>query len=242
MHILILGGSSGIGAALAGRYAGDSANRVCVIGRRADLLDKLSVQFPGVLTDVFDLTSSDLDLHLDAVIGKMDYVDLVIYCAGTGEVDSEYRWTLTAKTIELNVMAFAKTAGFFLHYFMMQGAGHFVAVSSVGGLCGFENDAAYSASKGFMNLYMEGLKRKVYREKLPLVLTTVLPGYVDTAMLKVPEGCPRPSPFWVTDADAVAVQMISAIRKKRKTVYIPYRWRWVGVLLSILPEWVFLRF
>lgn len=86
-----------------------------------------------------------------------------------------------------------------------------------------------------MSNYLEGLRKKAFKEKLPLTVTDIKPGFVDTDMAKG-EG-----KFWVAPAEVAAEQITSAIVNKRKHAYITRRWRLMGWLFKLMPEWVYRR-
>jgi short-subunit dehydrogenase len=56
---------------------------------------------------------------------------------------------------------------------------------------------------------------------------------VDTAMAQG-EGL-----FWVQPPAKAAAQILHAIRRKRRIVYVTHRWTLVAGLLTVLPEWLY---
>ena len=90
---------------------------------------------------------------------------------------------------------------------------------------------AYSGSKAFDSIYLEGLQFKADRLGVDVCVTDVKPGFVDTPMT---EG--RSDMFWIAPADKAARQIYDAIRKRRRHVYVTKRWRLMGWLMKILPH------
>ena len=64
------------------------------------------------------------------------------------------------------------------------GGGHLVVITSVGGLRGGGAAPAYNASKAYQINYAEGLRQRVAKSGLPVTITDIRPGLVDTAMAK----------------------------------------------------------
>lgn len=80
-----------------------------------------------------------------------------------------------------------------------------------------------------MSNYLEGLRHRFCKLGLPIVVTDVQPGFVDTAMAKG-DGL-----FWVASASEAARQIRDAIRRRKKHVYVTRRWRIVAWLLKSMP-------
>ena len=118
----------------------------------------------------------------------------------------------------------------------MRESGHIVGISSVAAIRGSGNEPAYNASKAFQSNYLQGLRQKFHKLKLPVAVTDVQPGFVDTAMAQG-EGL-----FWVAPPEKAAQQIFNSIRKRRKHVYVTRRWRLIAWLLKILPDSLYDRF
>ena len=137
---------------------------------------------------------------------------------------------LEKKVIDTNVMGFTKVVIWAYNYFIKQGKGHLVIISSVAGHRGSKNSPTYSASKAYQMNFIEGLWHRSYKLKLPIIITDVRPGFVKTAMAK------GDYIFWATSAENAASQIYKAIRKKRKVIYVTKRWFIIALLLKILPN------
>lgn len=86
-----------------------------------------------------------------------------------------------------------------------------------------------------MSNYFEGLRKKAFQEKLPIIFTDIKPGFVDTEMAK------RKVKFWVANPQKAAEQIYSAINKKKQHAYITRRWRLIGWALKLMPYWLYQR-
>jgi short-subunit dehydrogenase len=132
-------------------------------------------------------------------------------------------------TVTVNVLGFMTTAQVAFRHFLGRGRGHLVGISSMAALRGNGAGAAYAASKAFQSLYMDGLRDLARQRGLPIAVTEVQPGFIDTAMMK-PE---RPLPalarwLMVTSPATAARQIMRAIRKRTKHAYIMRRYALVG--------------
>ena len=129
---------------------------------------------------------------LDGLIQEMDGVDLVVISAGCGLFNPDLDFAKEKETIDVDVTGFAAMANVAFKHFIKQRAGHLVGISSIAALRGSESSPAYGASKAFVSNYLEGLRQKAHKLGLPITVTEIQPGFVDTAMTKGIKGL-----FWV---------------------------------------------
>lgn len=117
-----------------------------------------------------------------------------------------------------------------MKYFLKQGSGHLVGVSSIAALRGDSSAPAYSASKAFISNYLEALRSRMIRLKIPIAVTDIKPGFVDTPMAKG-DGL-----FWVASPRKAALQIFDAVKKRRGHAYVTRRWRFVAWLFKLIPQ------
>ena len=236
MNILIIGGTSGIGKALYDKYIVKN-NQVAVIGRRTDILDKLLRDNPlNTIIATADITiQSEIDNAIESICKKLNKIDLAIVCSGIGEINSSLKYSIELPTISTNVTGWTFCVDKLYNIFNNQGYGHFVAITSVGGLRGEPMSPAYSASKAYQINYIEALRKKSFKTGSKIVVTDVRPGLDNTAMAKG-EGL-----FWVMHVEKVAQQIYNAIRKKKSKVYVTKRWHILAIINKILPFWLYKR-
>jgi short-subunit dehydrogenase len=232
--IIIIGATSGIGRELARIYAGEG-HLVGVTGRRQDLLYSLQLEFPNhIVTECFDVTTPQSIAHLESLIHKLEGLDLLVYNAGYGDLTEDLDWIVDKATVDINVNGFLEAVHFGWRYFTAQGHGHLATTSSIAANRGNRLSPAYSASKAFQSTYFEGLHIKALRMKMPLYVTDIQPGFVDTKMAKGPR-------FWVAPPEKAARQIVEALRKKKWRVYITRRWWLVAKLARWIPDFVYHR-
>ena len=235
-NAIIIGASSGIGRELAKMLATDGYS-IAITARRVQLLNELHDELPGdVLVRKMDVSDPDSSKALlSEIIGKMGGADLIVFAAGTGEINEQLNWQLEHTCIMTNVSGFAAIANVAIRQFIKQKSGHFVAISSISAIRGGSASPAYHASKSFLSNYLEGLRQKVTKMQLPITVTDIKPGFVDTAMAKG-EG-----QFWVAPVNKAASQIYQAIRKKKSHCYVTRRWRLIAWLLKVLPDSLYIR-
>ena len=178
-----------------------------------------------------DIAQTDEAVHaVEEWFIRLGGVDLVVVSSGTGHINNNLDWVPDRETLCVNVMGFAAMAQAAMRHFLMRGSGHLVGISSISGLRGSGPAAAYAASKAFVSLYLDGLRDLAKSRRLPITVTDIRPGFVDTAMMKTDH------PFWVASPDKAADQILSAVRRKAKHAYVTRRWALIGLLLKLLPR------
>ncbi|MBO6030258.1 MAG: SDR family NAD(P)-dependent oxidoreductase [Prevotella sp.] len=235
-NVIIIGATSGIGKALFECYAKDG-NRLGIVGRRTNLLDKLSQRYPAnTVTVTADITKQDeIEQAIISVQKELGSIGLAIVCAGIGDLNPSLDYDVEHPTIDTNVKGWTFVVDMLYHIFERQGHGHLVAITSVGGLRGELMAPAYSATKAYQINYMEALRKKAFKADGKITVTDVRPGLVDTAMAKG-EGL-----FWVMPVEKVARQICSAIHCKKSKVYVTKRWHFLAIINKNMPFTLYKR-
>ena len=228
---IIIGATSGIGKELS-RIFSKNGYAVGIVGRRSELFPELKEEIPtGVYFKRIDVarTAEAMDL-LSELIGEMGGVDVVVISSGIGFINPDLGWEQEEETIDVNVSGFAAMANVAFKHFCSHGSGHIVGISSIAAIRGSGDSPAYNASKAFVSNYLEGLRQKASKLKMPIVVTDIQPGLVDTAMAKG-DGL-----FWVAPPAKAAEQIFRAIRNEKKHAYVTRRWRAIAWLLKVMPD------
>ncbi len=207
------------------------------MARRVKLLQAIQQKIPSkTYVEYLDIShATDALERLQHMILEMGEVDLIIINSGTGLLNSELDWLKERETLDVNVYGFCALTGAAFNYFLKRGQGHLVGISSIGALRGNDVAPAYNASKAFMSNYLEGLRKKAFKSKVPVIITDIKPGFVDTEMAKG-EG-----KFWVASPIKAAEQIFSAIQKRKSHAYITRRWILIGWLLKFMPNCIYNR-
>lgn len=113
-----------------------------------------------------------------------------------------------------------------------RGGGTVVGVGSVAGDRGRIGNYVYGAAKAGFATYLSGLRNRLTRAGGHVV--TVKPGFVDTAMTWGLEGL-----FLVASPEDVASDIMTAVTKKKNTIYTPFFWRYIMLIIKNIPEAIF---
>jgi len=232
--VIIIGATSGIGKEL-GKMFSQNDYVVGIVGRRSELFPELQKEFH---TEVYfkhiDVakTSEAMNL-LSELIKEMGGVDVIVISSGVGFINPDLNWEKEKETIDVNVSGFTAMANVAFKYFCKEGTGQIVGISSIAAIRGSGDSPSYNASKAFMSNYLEGLRQKVCKMGIPVTITDIQPGFVDTTMAKG-EGL-----FWVASPEKAAMQIFKVVESKKKHAYITKRWCIVAWLLRIIPDWLY---
>lgn len=229
---IVIGASSGIGRDLA-KILAENGYKVGITGRRLNLLKELADEKPAsFIVKSFDITDTDsIVRNLEELAAELGGLDLLVISSAIVNLNEQLDFQLEKSTIDINVLGFTLIADWTFNYFQNQKSGHLVAITSVAGLRGWRDTPAYSASKAFQICYIEGLRNKAFHMGLPIFITDIRPGYVDTEMAK---GSYK---FWVAPVNKVAKQIFKAISHRRKVVYVTKRWRMIAFIFKLVPNW-----
>lgn len=235
----IIGGSSGIGRAVARRLAQHGC-RVVVSARSAPALGELAREFPGQIQALpLDVTDAEGVGH--AVVQATEMLgeppEFVLAAAGvfqTIEVDSFDRAAF-AKTHAINCIGTMNVLAALMPGCIARGRGHIAVIASIAGYRGLPRASAYGSSKAAVINMCESLAPELAARGVRLRL--VNPGFVDTPMT---EGNDFPMPF-LMPLDVAADRLIGALtRSSRFEITFPKRLSWTLKVLRILPYVLYL--
>ena len=180
-HVVVTGGSRGIGEALAREFAARGSN-VTVVARSVDALQKVAHDIKGnaVVADLTDdLVVDGLIEHIESMYGP---IDVLVNNAGletsTPFAIEDMREIRAVSRVNLEVPLLLTRH--VINGMLDRNSGHIVFVSSLAGTAGFPGMSVYGATKSGILNFVAGLSREL---KSTNVNTTVLsPGPVDTGM------------------------------------------------------------
>lgn len=230
---IIIGASSGIGRALAVALSADGY-RIGAVARRTDLLARLQAELTGpCVIKTVDVSQPELAMPLlRELVEDLGDVELFIVNAGTGFENAALAWEPERNTIAVNVLGFAAMVNVAVAHLERRGSGQLVGISSIAALRGIGAAPAYAASKAFVSNYLQGVRYRFNKLKLPVVVTDVQPGFVDTPMA-------AGNRFWMASPQTAARQIVAAIRGRKRHVYVTRRWRLVAWLMRVVPDAVY---
>lgn len=236
-NVVITGASSGIGEALAERFASQGYN-LGLAARSIDKLDLLaekllqqySVRIETVSLDVND--DSSIPTVLDDLAKRLGSIDILVANAGiAGSRRSGTNNLSVDKAIfQTNLIGAIATLDAATKIFLAQGHGHLVGISSVSAFTPIPKSAAYSASKAALTNYMNAMRLELAGNNI--AVTVIHPGFINTHLAPKMDKYP-----FVINADVAAKQMVHAIERKQTNPIIPaLPWKGVKALLQIMPD------
>lgn len=183
---LITGASSGLGRGLSKWFAARgvhvyaAARREAELNTLADEVTQTGGKLQALRLDVGEPQQTLARIReLDAACGGLD---LIIANAGVG-IDTpakKLQWEGIERTIQVNVTGAAATLTAVLPQMVERGRGHIVGISSLAAYRGLPGTSAYSASKAFVYILLEGLR--VDLQTTGVRVTSIHPGFVKSEM------------------------------------------------------------
>ena len=234
--VIIIGATSGIGREVALIYIAQGW-KVGVAGRREAELESLRAEYPEqVYAQTLDVTQEDAPEKLHALIEQVGGMDVFLLSSGIGKQNPTLETGLELATAATNVEGFIRMTNAAYHYFEQQGHGHLAVISSIAGTKGLGAAPAYSATKGFQNIYMDALDQLARMKKLNIRFTDIRPGFVATPLLNNQKKYPM-----LMEAPIVALDIVSAIEKKKRVAIIDWKFRLLVGFWRLIPKWIWLR-
>ncbi len=235
---IVVGASSGLGAALVRRLAAHGYRVAAVARREAELAAlRQSVGRGLVCPYVHDVTEYEqVPLLFDQIVRDLGGLDLIIYVAAVQPpvAPTEYDFTKDRAMLETNLLGAVAWLNQAATRFERGRRGHIVGISSIAGERGRVGSPVYNTSKAGLNTYLEALRNRLSRHGV--TVTTIKPGFIDTELLKN-----APKTFWVISPDTAAAQTLDAIGRRRQVAFVPPRWRFVGLVVRAMPSAIFRR-
>jgi meso-butanediol dehydrogenase/(S,S)-butanediol dehydrogenase/diacetyl reductase len=153
---LVTGGGTGIGAAIARRFVADGA-KVCITGRRKEMLDRVAASLPpeSIVTCVGDVSRhEDVERMVEATLKLGGKLNVLVNNAAKDQIPPANVVDLDAELWQ-QVLAVNLTGPFFtmkaaIPHMIRDGGGSIINVASVAGIRSIPNMPAYVSSKGGM--------------------------------------------------------------------------------------------
>ena len=236
---LIVGASSGIGAALARALAAGGC-RVALVARREDKLRELAAALDAqagqalALPYAHDVTDTGgIPALFETITRDLGGLDLVIYAAGVMPAvgPDEYDTAKDAETIAANFTGAVAWLNEAARRFERAKSGTIVGISSVAGDRGRRGNPVYGATKAALNAYLESLRNRI--ERRGAFVVTIKPGPVDTPMT---QGLNAPG---MIPAEQAAAEILLAAQGKVRVAYVPGKWKPIMAIIRAIPAPIF---
>lgn len=236
MNAIVVGATSGIGRELVKKLCMQGLT-VGATGRRIDLLLSLKEDIgDSVVIKEMDVSKpEDAINNFDELIDELGGIDIIVISAGLLIWNPKLDFKLDLDVIAVNVIGFTAIANHSINYFIKQKKGHLVAISSISALRGSGRAPSYPASKAYMSNYLQGLRKKTFKMKIPITITDIKPGYMKTSMVDGKDS------FWMATVEEASEQIINVISSKLSNAYVTKRWRLMAWLMKYLPDCIYNR-
>ncbi len=232
MNVVIIGATSAIAQEVAKLYANGGASLFLVARDEARLLAVASdLRVRGaydVDTFVADLADRRRDAEIVAAAGPSP--DVVLIAHGSLPDQRAIERDAVAQTAEfdLNATSVIAIAAHFANVLERNRHGALAVIGSVAGDRGRRSNYVYGAAKAALHAFCDGLRGRLAEAGVSVVL--IKPGWVDTPMTSAI----KKNPLFASAA-SVARGIHRAIRDGRGTVYVPGYWRWISLIVRMLP-------
>lgn len=237
--LTVFGATSAIAQAVATEHA-KKGYRLFLVGRNEEKLSQITAHLEtlgakSVTSFVADL--NHFDQHAD-LIEKIHTAagsfDRILFAQGTlpdqKELEKNYENTFTCiRDNALNTISLATLLGNKLE---VQGSGSIGFISSVAGDRGRQSNYVYGASKAMVTTFAAGLRNRLTAKGAHVM--TIKPGFVDTPMTaSFDKGA-----LWAKPED-VAKSITAGFDRQRNTLYTPWFWQFIMLIISHVPEFIF---
>jgi short-subunit dehydrogenase len=229
--IWITGASSGIGKALAEKFALEGW-RVAVSARRKEILDEMSNN-ENIFSYPLDVTNQiQLNEIFSKIINDFGSLDLCVFSSGTYDpkLEQEINIKQNKFVMETNFFGVLYCIKSVEKYFKDKKDGHISIVSSVAAYRGLPNSSGYGPSKAALTNLSESLyfDFKKYNVRISLVS----PGFIKTPLT---EKNKFPMPF-IKSPEFAAEKMFNGLTKSTAfEIHFPKELTLFLKLLRILP-------
>ena len=236
--IWITGASSGIGKALALKFANEGWI-VAASARRENLLRDLNKENSNIHSFPLDVTSIDQCKSIfKNIIEKFNDVEISIFGTGIHDPKSEKEFNLDKirKIMEVNYFGTMNSINSVYNHYNDKKSGQISIISSVAGYRGLPAAGAYCASKSALTSFTESLHFEMRRKNVRVSL--ISPGFIKTPMTDQND---FPMPM-IKSPEFAAEQIYNGlINDKSFEIHFPKIFTFMMKIIQILPNWIFFK-
>jgi decaprenylphospho-beta-D-erythro-pentofuranosid-2-ulose 2-reductase len=237
--VLALGATSAIAEATL-RLLAEQGASLFLVARNAeklaavrdDLLTRGAEAVAGAVADLDDTASHPalLEQAVDA-LGRID-VALLAHGVLGDQAAAERGYGAAEAILRTNFLSAVSLITWLANYFEGEHRGTIAVISSVAGDRGRKSNYVYGASKGGLNVFLDGVRNRIDRTGVQVL--TIKPGFVATPMTAhLPQNALFAQPA------QVARHIVRAIEKRKDVAYVPPFWRWIMLAVRSVPQRIF---
>lgn len=238
-YVLILGAKSDVGEAIAYTFAANGYN-ILLAARQSevlvptvqDLQIRHHIQAYNIEFDARNYESHE-DFYKNLPAKPLVVVNVFGWLGNQEE--AQHNFTLAHAIIDINFTGAVSILNIVANDMEKRGEGTIIGISSVAGERGRKSNYLYGAAKAGFSTYLEGLRHRLYTKNVHVM--TVKPGFMRTQMT---EGLPLPKPL-TAEPTQVAQWIYKAYRKQKDTIYTMPIWRWIMLVIKLVPNKIFYK-
>ena len=234
--IWITGGSTGIGKALAIKFANEGWN-VAISARREKLLNEIADNHENISSFPLDVTDkSKCKEVFEKIKNKFENIDICFFSTGTWNPKKERDIDVEQieEVFKINFFGTLNAIKAVEEYFKKKKSGTITIVSSIAGYRGLPNSTGYGPSKSALNNLAESLYFDFKRSNVRVCL--VSPGFIKTPMTDKND---FKMPFLKTTEYAAEKIYDGLINKKNFEIHFPKSLTLVLKIFSFLPSKIY---
>ncbi|MBW8305000.1 MAG: SDR family NAD(P)-dependent oxidoreductase [Brevundimonas sp.] len=184
--ILITGGGSGIGRAMAEALHGRGA-KVIIAGRRREALEAVAAANPGMAFETLDVAdAADVKAFARRIVAAYPDLNVVINNAGIMVVEDGIDLAIAEQTVAINLLGPIRLTAALLPHLKSQPAATVVTVSSGLAFVPLAATPTYSATKAAVHSWSQSLRHQLRDTSVeviewapPAVATDLMPGHAE---------------------------------------------------------------
>ncbi len=237
-HVLIFGATSAVAAQAALLFAERGA-RLHLVARNPDKLADVAQRCAVTRVSVQSADFAELEQNeavVERAIAALGRVDVALIAHGDlgDQLASERSFADAERTLRVNFTSVVSLMIPLANHMEAAQSGCIGVITSVAGDRGRPRNYTYGAAKGALNIYLQGLRTRLYARGV--AVTTLKLGPVDTPMTRDHKkhalfGKPK----------SVAQSMVRALDARVPEAYIPSFWGATMPIVKNTPEWLFQR-
>ena len=234
--IWVTGASSGIGKAVAEKFANEGW-QVAVSARRKEILDNMAKNYNISSYPLDVVNEQNCTSTFQEIISEFKEIDLCVFCSGTYDPKKE-------KEIDIKQSKFVMDVNYFgvlncvkavEKYFKDKKNGHISIVSSIAGYRGLPNSSGYGPSKAALNNFAESIYFDF--KKYNVRISVISPGFIKTPLTDKND---FPMPF-LRSVEFAAEKVYHGLTKSTSfEIHFPKQLTLILKFLRILPYKIYL--
>lgn len=240
-RVLVLGATSAIAIATMRPLAARGA-RFYLVARSKEKLSAVAsdLQTRGaeaVFTCVMDL--DDTAAHesmLAEAAARLEKIELALLAHGVlgDQEEAQASYPAAEAILRTNFLSAVSLITWLANYFEASRQGTLAVISSVAGDRGRKSNYVYGASKGALNIFLEGVRNRIDRSGVHVL--TIKPGFVSTPMT-----AHLPQNALFAHPSAVGQGILHAIATGQDVAYVPRVWAFIMFAIRSVPNFLFKR-